>query len=154
MHDLVSHSPSFRCSVSIPIRYADIDAQRHLNNVAYFAFMEHARVEYLRETGLWSGRDFESIGMIVAETSCDYRAPGFLGETVTVWTRVSHLGNKSFRFEYRMQDKASARLVCEGRSVQVMYDYQKQQSMRLDERMRKAVSELEQLQLAELSNTQ
>ncbi|MFC2037436.1 acyl-CoA thioesterase [Chloroflexota bacterium] len=133
----MSKPQSFRCSVSIPIRYADIDAQRHLNNVAYFAFMEHARVEYLRETGLWSGEDFESIGMIVAETSCNYRAPGFLGETVTVWTRVSHLGNKSFHFEYQLETEQGE--IATGRSVQVCYDYVRQRSIPIPDAWRETI---------------
>jgi len=127
----------FRCSVSIPIRYADIDAQRHLNNVAYFAFMEHARVVYLREVGLWGGEDFQAIGMIVAEASCSYRAPARLGETVTVWIRVSHLGNKSFHFEYRLATERGE--IATGRTVQVCYDYAHQQSIPLPAEWREAM---------------
>jgi acyl-CoA thioester hydrolase len=133
----VRDSPAFRCSVAIPIRYADIDAQRHLNNVAYFAFMEHARVQYLRETGLWQGDDFDSVGMILAETSCTYTAPAFLGETVTVWTRISRLGNKSFHFEYRLETERGE--IATGRSVQVCYDYTQQQSIPLPDRWREAI---------------
>jgi acyl-CoA thioester hydrolase len=133
----MSHPPSFRCAVSIPIRYADIDAQRHLNNVAYFAFMEHARVVYLRDTGLWQGDDFEAVGMIVAEASCSYKAPAYLGETVTVWTRISHLGNKSFHFEYRLETERT--VIAIGRSVQVCYDYAQQRSIPMPEPWRQAI---------------
>jgi acyl-CoA thioester hydrolase len=125
---------SFRCSVSIPIRYADIDAQRHLNNVAYFAFMEHARV---RAVGLGGGGDFQAIGMIVAEASCSYRAPARLGETVTVWIRVSHLGDKSFHFEYRLETEQGE--IATGRTVQVCYDYARQQSIPLLSDWREAI---------------
>ena len=133
----MSDSPSFRCSVSILIRYADIDAQRHLNNVAYFTFMEHARVHYLQETGLWQGDDFGSIGMILAETSCTYTAPAFLGETVTVWTRVSRLGTKSFRFEYRLETELGQ--IATGWSVQVCYDYARQQSIPMPDQWRERI---------------
>jgi acyl-CoA thioester hydrolase len=133
----VSDSQEFRCSVPIPIRYADIDAQRHLNNVAFFTFMEHARVQYLHEIGLWDGQDFESIGMIVAETSCNYEAPGFLGETVTVWTRCSYLGQKSFHFEYRLETERGE--IATGRSVQVCYDYAQQASIPIPDAWRKTI---------------
>jgi acyl-CoA thioester hydrolase len=121
------NSLPFRYSVTIPVRYADIDAQRHLNNVAYFAFMEHARVAYLRETGLWAGRDFEAIGIVVAEASCNYTAPAFLGETVTVWVRISQLGNKSFYFDYRLESERGE--IATGRTIQVCYDYTQQRSI-------------------------
>jgi acyl-CoA thioester hydrolase len=131
----------FRCSVSIPIRYADIDAQRHLNNVAYFAFMEHARVVYLHEVGLWREGDFDAIGMIVAEAVCTYAAPAYLGETVTVWTRVSHLGTKSFHVEYLLETEQGE--IATGQSVQVCYDYAAQRSMPIPDEWRKAIASYE-----------
>lgn len=127
----------FRCSVAIPIRYGDIDAQRHLNNIAYFAFMEHARVAYLREVGLWAGRDFEAIGIVVAEASCSYTAPAFLGETVTVWVRVSHMGNKSFHFDYRLVTERGE--IATGKTVQVCYDYPLQRSIPMPSAWREAI---------------
>jgi acyl-CoA thioester hydrolase len=137
----VSDPQPFRYSVSIPVRYADIDAQRHLNNVAYFAYMEHARVMYLHETGLWQGQDFESIGTILAETSCSYKAPGYFGDTVTVWTCVSYLGNKSFRFEYRLETERGE--IATGWSVQVCYDYAQQRSIPIPDRWRQTITAYE-----------
>ena len=50
-----------------------------------------------------------------------------------------------------MEDKASGRLITEGRSVQVMYDYKEQKSTPLNDRMRNAVTALEKLELSDLS---
>jgi acyl-CoA thioester hydrolase len=133
----LSESQSYRSAISIPIRYADIDAQRHLNNVAYFAFMEHARVAYLRDTGLWGGEDFEAIGMIVAEAACSYKAPGHLGETVTVWTRVSYLGHKSFHFDYRLETERGE--IATGSTIQVCYDYVQGRSIPVPDHWREAI---------------
>ncbi len=127
----------FRCSVDIPIRYADIDAQRHLNNVAYFTFMEHARVRYLREAGLWQDNDFESIGMIVADASCSYKASAYLGQTVTVWVRVSYLGNKSFHFAYVLETEGGE--IATGKTIQVCYDYTQQGSIPMPGAWRDAI---------------
>ena len=131
----------FRCAVPLPIRYGDIDAQRHLNNVAYFTFMEHARVQYLYELGLWDRKSFGAVGMILAEASCQFKAPAYLGETVTVWTRVSYLGHKSFRFEYRLQtDRAE---IATGSSVQVCFEYDRQQSIPIPDAWRQAITAYE-----------
>jgi acyl-CoA thioester hydrolase len=134
---LVRDAHLFRCSVAIPIRYADIDAQHHLNNVAYFTFMEHARVEYLRQVGLWEVGDFESIGMILAETSCRFTAPAYMGEVVTVRVRVSHLGNKSFRFQYLLETTRGT--IAEGESAQVCYDYRQQRTIPMPESWRETI---------------
>ena len=133
----MSDSAQYRCSIEIPIRYADIDAQRHLNNVAYFAFMEHARVQYLRDVGLWQGDDYEAVGMIVAEASCSYRAPAYLGETVTVWVRVNYLGNKSFHFDYLLE--TGRRTIATAKTIQVCYDYAHQRSIPMPDAWRKAI---------------
>lgn len=137
MPDSEYNHKQFRCYVDIPIRYADIDAQRHLNNVAYFAFMEHARVKYLREVGLWQGTDFESVGMIVADASCNYSTPAYLGETVRVWVRVSYLGNKSFHFEYILETERGS--IATGKTIQVCYNYSQKHSIPMPDVWRDAI---------------
>jgi acyl-CoA thioester hydrolase len=132
-----STNSMFRFSCQIPVRYADIDAQRHVNNVAYFTFMEQSRVEYLCEVGLWSESNFDGLGMIVAEASCTYRAPAYLGETVTVWARISHLGHKSFHFDYRLETSRGE--IATGRTVQVCYDYERGQSAPIPSAWRHAI---------------
>lgn len=128
---------SFRFSCVIPIRYADIDAQRHVNNVAYFTFMEQSRIEYLRDVGLWSEANFDGLGMIVAEASCSYLAPAYLDDTVTVWARISHLGHKSLHFKYRLETAGGE--IATGRTVQVCYDYDRKQSAPIPDRWRQAI---------------
>jgi acyl-CoA thioester hydrolase len=128
----------FRFYIRIPIRYADIDAQRHLNNVAYFTFMEQARVEYMRAVKLWQDDHFDSIGMIVAEASCSYKAPAYLGETVTVWARICYVGTKSFHFEYRLDVERGQ--IASGRTVQVCYDYLRKESTPLPDQWRQKIA--------------
>jgi acyl-CoA thioester hydrolase len=127
----------YRFSIKIPIRYGDIDAQRHLNNVAYFRYMEQARVEYIVNLGLWPGQDFQSIGIILAEATCTYRAPAFFGESVVVWTRVSHLGKKSFSFEYKLETERGE--IATARTTQVCYDYTARCSIPMPENWREAI---------------
>ena len=133
----------FRFSISIPIRFADIDAQRHLNNVAYFTFMEQARVDYLRAVKLWQGDQFDSVGMIVAEATCSYKAPAYLWESVTVRARVSHLGTKSFHFAYRLETERG--VIATGRTVQVCFDYSRRESIPIPDDWRQAIISFEEL---------
>lgn len=127
----------FRFSASFPIHYDHIDAQRHLNNVAYFLFMQQARLAYLREVGLWDGVSFDAIGMILIETGCTFRMPARYGETVTVWMRVSRLGTKSFDVEYRLVTERGD--VAFGHSVQVCYDYEGQRTLPMPAAWREAI---------------
>ena len=131
------------------VLFRDLDAMRHVNNVAFVAFMEDARMEYWK--ALTRVQDLKGINFILAEVSCRYLSPAYLGETILIGIRARNLGNKSFHFEYRMEDKASGRLITEGKSVQVMYDYKQKKTMPLEQKMRDAVASLEKLELSDLS---
>jgi len=136
-----ANESQFRFRVSIPIRYADIDAQRHLNNVAYLVFMEHARVAYLQEVGLWNGTDFESVGMILAEASCSYTSPAYFGETVTVSLCIKRLGHKSFDCEYLLETGRGE--IATGKTVLVCYDYTVRRSIPMPSAWREAITAFE-----------
>ncbi len=131
------------------VLFRDLDVMGHVNNVAFVAFMEDARMQYWK--ALRTVRGVKDINFILGEVTCRYLSPAYLGETLLIGIRARNLGNKSFHFEYRMEDKASGRLITEGRSVQVMYDYKEQKSTPLNDRMRDAVTALEKLELSDLS---
>ena len=131
------------------VLFRDLDALRHVNNVAFLAFMEDARMRYWK--ALTKEHDLKGINFILAEITCRYLSPAYLGETLIIGIRARNLGTKSFQFEYRMEEKASRRSVAEGSSVQVMYDYKQKQSISIEERMRDAVASLEQLESTALA---
>jgi acyl-CoA thioester hydrolase len=133
------------------ILFRDLDALGHVNNVAFIAFMEDARVKYWK--ALRRELDVRRIDFILADVTCRYHSPAHFGETLVVGIRVAGLGNKSFRFEYRIEDKATGRLLAEGKSVQVMYDYESQQSIPLDDGTRGAMAAMEEVPLARLLNS-
>jgi acyl-CoA thioester hydrolase len=133
------------------ILFRDLDALGHVNNVAFIAFMEDARVKYWK--ALRRELDVRRIDFILADVTCRYHSPAHFGETLVVGIRVAGLGNKSFRFEYRIEDKATGRLLAEGKSVQVMYDYESQQSIHLDDGTRGAMAAMEEVPLARLLNS-
>ena len=114
--------PDFHFSISIPVRYSDLDAQGHMNNARYFTFMEEARLKYALALKLWDPEHgFDAVGQIVAEATCAYKAPVTLGQVVRVWVRTASFGHKSMVLEYRLTvDEAE---VATGRTVQVAYDY-------------------------------
>ena len=131
------------------VLFRDLDAMGHVNNVAFLSFMEDARMQYWKV--LRKDYGLKGINFILAEITCRYLSPGYLGETLLIGIRARDLGNKSFKFEYRMEEKVSGRLVAEGRSVQVMYDYKRKQSLLIDEKVRNGVAALERLAPTDLA---
>ena len=140
---------AFRFYHPVEIRYGDIDAQRHINNARYFTFMEQARAHYLMNLGLWSGDDFDRIGIIMAEQSCTYLAPITLLQSVEVGVRTEHMGSKSIAMEYSLRDAQSQQELATGRSILVTYDYQAAQSMPIPPKWRETIESFESGSFAE-----
>ena len=115
-----------RLWVPLRPRFRDTDAMGHLNNAVYVTYFEIARGEYWR--ALTRESNYQRVPFILAHTTIDFRSPAFVHETLRVGIRVVRLGNRSFEFTYRVAEETADRLVCDGRSVQVIFDYAKGES--------------------------
>jgi len=133
----------FRFFHTIVVRYGDLDPQGHVNNAGFITFMEHARVSYIRQLGLWDGKTFLEIGFILARVELDYKAPILMTDEVEVGVRVSRLGNKSLDLEYLIKESVTGIVFAEGKTVQVAYDYHDKKPIPLLESWRKAILEFD-----------
>lgn len=119
----------FRFQYPVDVRFADLDALRHVNNAVFLTYLESARIAYwlhaTRRLGL------ESLDMILARTEIEYRSPLFFGESVVVGVRVVSLGRASFVMEFRVEASGGERLVAEARKTLVYYDFTAQKSLPL-----------------------
>lgn len=107
----------FPFHTKIQIRFADMDAFRHVNNANYLTFCEIARAEYWKKKIKW---DWNKLGIIIARVEIDYLKPLTLKDKLIIYVRTSKVGNKSFELEYMLTSKlkgeqiihASASTVC------------------------------------------
>ena len=123
----------FRFFHPVTIRYGDLDPQGHVNNAAFITYLEHARVSYILQLGLWDGVSFLEVGFILARVEMDYREPILLTDLIEVGVRVSKLGNKSLIMDYLIREKDTVRVFAEAKTVQVAYDYQEKKTIPLKE---------------------
>jgi acyl-CoA thioester hydrolase len=101
------------------VRWSDVDAYGHVNNVKYFEYFQEARIQYMtslprEEDGPWSN-------WVVAHTDVDYRRPiMFRLEPYAVHSWIDHVGGKSAVMvgEIRDGDQVLAR----SRVVMVAFD--------------------------------
>ncbi|HEY69853.1 MAG TPA: acyl-CoA thioesterase [Anaerolineae bacterium] len=133
----------YRFYQPIEIRYADIDAQRHVNNATIFSFLENARAIYLQHLGLWDGRNFESIGIILVQTGCTYKRPIAYGQRIHVGVRTTRLGNKSIEMAYSIREIDDGTEFAEASSVIVAYDYQNEESISVPPSWREVIADFE-----------
>lgn len=112
-------------SIELKVPWRDIDAAGHVNNAVYFSYMETARTEaFLKLRG---GKGPQHVDIILARAEADFRAPAAMGDVLVVSVRPTRVGESSFAFRYEIREKTTGRLMVEGASVQVMFDYEKQQ---------------------------
>ena len=131
--------------VPVQIRWRDLDALGHVNNAVFITYFEHARLAYIRELlepdapidrQTMLPVDFQ---FILAEVTCRYRSPVTLEDSPVVEAWVSQVGRKSFVFQYRMLDQKTGRLLAEGCSTQVWYDYRTAESQPVPEEVIKMI---------------
>ncbi|MTD43604.1 hypothetical protein GKE82_04620 [Conexibacter sp. W3-3-2] len=122
------------------IRYGDLDANRHLNNVAVHQFHESARIAYMArlfpEADVTLGHDFP---VIFAETHVRFRSPGLYDEEIRTDVRPAVLRRSSVRLDFRMVCTADGRLVADGWGTLVGYDYAAGRAAPLPEAMAAAL---------------
>ena len=86
----------------IQVRWADLDANRHVNNVTYFTYFEQARVAWLKQTGMQTTLDGE--GPVVVRTTCNYRRSIPYVDALDVRVYAGAPGRSSFPTFYEIVD--------------------------------------------------
>jgi acyl-CoA thioester hydrolase len=111
------------------VRFNDCDPMGHVNNATYSTYLEQARI------GALGGLD----EFILARVEIDFRSELHFGEEVEVRSRCSRLGTKSFDLAHELR-AGDGRLVAEGVSVLVAYDYDRAESVELSEELRQRLT--------------
>ena len=81
---------------NIVVRSYEVDIYGHVNHAVYLNYLEHARVQAMRETGK-SFEDYirEQIFIVVVQANITYRAPATLGNELEVRTNIKKIGRTS-----------------------------------------------------------
>ncbi|WP_312886887.1 acyl-CoA thioesterase [Actinocrinis puniceicyclus] len=104
-----------------PLRWADMDAFGHVNNVVYLRYLEQARVEWMFTTAKQAGVAQFSLGTVVARHEIEYRRPlVYRPEPVRVETWVTRISNASFTVAYEVKDDEALYAIAE--TILVPYD--------------------------------
>jgi acyl-CoA thioester hydrolase len=130
------------------VRFGDLDAMRHLNNVEFLRYFESARIAFLN-WALPGGHDpsspeaHDDFGVIFAECHINYRSPGRFGEHIRTWIRPLEIARSSVRLGFELtSDDDSDRLLAEGWGTLVGYDYAQERATAIPDTVRDRLVEL------------
>ena len=122
------------------VRFGDLDAMRHLNNVVYLRYFESARIAYLSELSpdhSPANPERGSYGLIFAEGHINSRSPVHFDEEVEVRCSIAEVRRSAFRMDFAMH--VDERLAAEGYGWLVGFDYGEQKAIPLPEKLRSAL---------------
>jgi acyl-CoA thioester hydrolase len=113
-----------------PMRWADMDIYQHINNSAFFSYLEQARIDLFFERARELGVSTIADGVVVARHEIDYARPVvYRHEPLAIDVWCSRIGGASFTVDYEVYDAdvraATARTMC------VAYDMQAGRARRL-----------------------
>ncbi|HEX4858083.1 MAG TPA: thioesterase family protein [Usitatibacteraceae bacterium] len=107
-------------SMTLPIRWGDMDARNHVNNAEYMRYFEEARVSWSQARGL---RNDSSSGFIIAKASIDYHAPLDWPGQVESEIFTARIGNSSFALRQTLTAQGSEHPAATAEFVVVWFDY-------------------------------
>ena len=124
----------FTCE--LPLRFADMDADGHVNNVQFYRYMEEARMRWVHSLGLATTPPAPV--PVLAASACSFRAPLHYPGTVTVEIYLGRMGNSSVRTHYLLRcGDTGGSIAAEGYAVSVWVDPQTQKSITLPDAVRR-----------------
>jgi acyl-CoA thioester hydrolase len=92
----------YRC----PLRWSDMDAFGHVNNVVFLRYLEEARIDFMFRLAPGEGSASFTGGSVVARHEIDYLRPlVHRHEPVTIETWVTKIGAASMTVAYEIKDE-------------------------------------------------
>ena len=129
-----------RHKCELQIRWADLDAFKHINNAAYLVYMQEARADFTWFSRIARGEEPLLADMVVARAEVDYISPIHqTGTTLDVEIFVEKVSNSSFVMVYEMSQGGTLR--AKGKTVQVGVDMETEKARRLRDKEREFLSQ-------------
>jgi acyl-CoA thioester hydrolase len=134
----------FPVVVDIDVRFRDMDAFAHVDNIVYYEYFEIARVAYLDRIGMpIPGPAWHDFGWVIGSTCCRYKAAVVYPDTLSVGSRVGALSDDRVLMEYRVVSRQQGRVAVEGEALLVAYDFGAGRAIPVRKGIRDAILRLE-----------
>jgi acyl-CoA thioester hydrolase len=126
----------FRFQQPVTVRYGDLDPQWHVNNARFLSFIEHARMNYLMDVGIFDGHSFWDLPLIVGDVHVRYLRPIEMTDKVIVSIGVTRIGTKSVLLECEITGEGGDPLFATAENTLVAYDYRTKSAVPVTDELR------------------
>jgi acyl-CoA thioester hydrolase len=105
------------------VRYVETDAQRHVFFGHYLTYFDVGLTEYMRAIGChYPDMVASGVDMFYVEAGCQYKGRARFDDLLHVHTRIGHIGNTSFTFEFAIYKQPTDELIATGTITAVAVD--------------------------------
>jgi acyl-CoA thioester hydrolase len=127
--------------IKIQMRWGEMDAFGHLNNVLYMRYFETARVQYFEKMPAFNNFA-DAVKPVLVSINGEFKQSVVYPDTLTVSVGVKKMGNASMTMACEMYSEKGF-LAFVGECVIVMVDLEKQRPQRITEELRNYVLQIE-----------
>ncbi len=134
--------PNFPMKLPIRLDWSEMDLFGHINNVAYFKYIQASRVNYWEATGLADKFAETRLGPILLSTSCQFIQPLHYPGTIVAEASITFIKNTSFGIHHRIINE-QGQVCAEANDVIVYFDFNKNEKAPVPALFRQKVEEIE-----------
>ncbi len=133
---------NFPIKLSLRIDWSEMDLFGHVNNVAYFKYIQASRVNYWEISGLAASFSETKIGPILLSTSCQFIKPLHYPGNIVVAASIPFIKNTSFGIHHQVLNE-KGEIAAEAHDVIVTFDFNKNEKAPVSDVFRQAAERIE-----------
>ena len=129
---------------TIPVRFADTDANGHVFFANYLTYFDTALLEYFKAIDYGFKRFLaQGLNMYYVEALTRFKSASSYEDTLDVHVEIAKFGNTSFTPEFYIYEQGTARLINSGHIVAVLVDLKTEKPSTIPEDFKEAVRAFE-----------
>ena len=128
---------TFRHWTKVSLRFSDEDNMGHINNVAYGAYVEQARVAFI--DAFLKSKGPGGIDYVLVNVNIDFHREMHFPGTVDIGTRLIRIGTKSITTGYGLFKDSES--VATAGSVNVFFDIESTKTIPIPEDLRRGLED-------------
>lgn len=126
----------------VPVKWGEMDAFQHVNNVTYVRYLEDGRLAIFEQLGMSEDMKTTNQGPIFASLNCDFLAPVTYPDTMLVATNIKQTGAKKIVLEQVIFSEKTGQPVFKAESLCIYYDYAELRSCEVTDTISAAINNL------------
>ena len=135
----------FTHKTTVKVRFNEVDMLGVCNNAVYVSFFEQARLEYVKEAGLFPKGGIFSDGKLffIVRNEINYRGHAFYDDELDIYSKVSYIKKSSYGYDHIIVRKKTGDVIVDGKGVVVYVDPKTRKSTPLTEEFIEKIKKFE-----------